>query len=75
MGKRGPKPLDKRERHLMIVRDIANGQENPAIARSLGLSVAMIKKEIAALMTHHGARNRAQLVHEAYRSGLLRVNA
>lgn len=72
--KRGPKPLDKRERHLMIVRNIASGYENPDIARNLGLSVAMIKKEIATLMTHYTARNRAQLVHEAYRSGLLKVS-
>lgn len=50
------------ERERLIVRLIADGEDNWAIAEQLGLSVHMIKFHIGALLKRYGVRRRAELV-------------
>jgi two-component system response regulator DevR len=50
------------ERELRIVRLIAEGEDNWAIAEKLDLSVHMIKFHIGALLKRYGVKRRAELV-------------
>jgi DNA-binding NarL/FixJ family response regulator len=63
-------PLTERERD--IVRRLARGLSNAALARELGLSEATIKTHVTRLLTKLGVRSRVQAVVLAYESGFVR---
>ena len=64
------------DRHLLtrrareVVTLVATGLTNDEIAERLVLSPATVRTHVSRSMTKVGARNRAQLVVFAYRSGL-----
>ncbi|WP_295699388.1 response regulator transcription factor [Lapillicoccus sp.] len=62
--------LTDREREVMVL--VAQGLANDAIAVRLHLSPLTAKTHVNRAMTKLGARDRAQLVVLAYRSGLVR---
>jgi DNA-binding NarL/FixJ family response regulator len=61
--------LTDREREVMIL--VAAGLSNDEIAEQLVLSPATAKTHVSRIMTKLGARDRAQLVVQAYESGLI----
>jgi DNA-binding NarL/FixJ family response regulator len=58
----GPAHAPLSDRELRIVRMIAKGADNWAIAEELQLSVHMIKFHIGALLKRYGVKRRAELV-------------
>ena len=62
------KLLTRREREVVTL--VATGLTNDEIAERLVLSPATVRTHVSRSMTKVGARNRAQLVVFAYRSGL-----
>lgn len=52
-----------------VLRCLARGLSNAEIARELWVSVATVKSHVARLLVKMDARDRLQLVVEAYRSG------
>jgi DNA-binding NarL/FixJ family response regulator len=63
-------PLTDRERELLA--EIGAGRSNDEIARRLFLSPATARTYVSRLLTKLDARDRAQLVHIAYETGLVR---
>lgn len=61
--------LTEREREMTAL--AADGLDNGAIATKLMISPATVKTHIARAMTKLGARDRAQLVVTAYKTGLV----
>jgi DNA-binding NarL/FixJ family response regulator len=61
--------LTDREREVLTL--VADGRSNTQIADDLFLSPATVKTHVNRAMTKLGARDRAQLVITAYRSGLV----
>jgi DNA-binding NarL/FixJ family response regulator len=61
--------LTGREREMVAL--AADGRDNSAIAAQLMISPATVKTHIGRAMTKLGARDRAQLVVVAYKSGLV----
>ena len=61
--------LTDREREVLTL--VADGRSNTEIADHLFLSPATVKTHVNRAMTKLGARDRAQLVIAAYRSGLV----
>ena len=78
----GPSPVDRsqafRELHalsdkeLELIREVASGRSNRAIAERLHLSEGTIKNNISALLAALELQNRTQLVILAYEEGLIR---
>ncbi|MFI7223212.1 response regulator transcription factor [Nonomuraea angiospora] len=64
-----PAALTERERELLA--EIATGRSNDEISRCLFLSQATTRTYVSRLLTKLGVRDRAQLVHLAYESGLV----
>jgi DNA-binding NarL/FixJ family response regulator len=62
--------LTERERALLV--EIAAGRSNGEIARRLFISPATARTYVSRLLTKLDARDRAQLVHIAYETGLTR---
>ena len=62
--------LTDRERDVLV--EIANGLSNDEIAAALHLSPATVRTYVSRLLTKLDARDRAQLVVIAYRTGLCR---
>lgn len=58
-------------RLLEILDLISQGEGNKAIANKLSTSEHTVRNQIATLMTHFNARNRAQLISMAQRAGYL----
>jgi DNA-binding NarL/FixJ family response regulator len=65
---RGLEALTEREREITAL--VATGLSNDEIAAQLVLSAATVKTHVNRAMVKVGARDRAQLVVYAYRSGL-----
>lgn len=65
----GMEDLTNREREVMTL--AADGRSNDEIAGDLHLSVLTVRTHIQRAMTKLGARDRAQLVVLAYKSGLV----
>jgi DNA-binding NarL/FixJ family response regulator len=63
--------LTQREREVMLL--IAHGLSNDEIARELTIGVATVRTHVYRVRCKLGARDRAQLVSLAYRSGLMQV--
>ncbi|NEE04282.1 response regulator [Phytoactinopolyspora halotolerans] len=61
--------LTEREREVMIL--VAGGLSNDEIAERLVLSPATAKTHVSRIMTKLGVRDRAQLVVQAYESGMI----
>lgn len=59
------------ERELQVVRLVAEALENKQIASELDISVATVKKHVQSIMDKLGTDNRAGIVAEAFRAGLL----
>ncbi|NMX03793.1 response regulator [Mobiluncus mulieris] len=59
------------ERELQVVRLVAEALGNKQIASELDISVATVKKHVQSIMNKLGAKNRAGIVAEAFRAGLL----
>lgn len=79
-GQPGPAPpaevlevlsLRLTERERLVLRLVAEGRSNLAIASQLGLSLASVKRALRAAADKLGAENRAQAAAEASRLGLL----
>ncbi|GID97114.1 response regulator [Amorphoplanes digitatis] len=62
--------LTGRERDVLI--EVAGGRSNDEIAAALHLSPATVRTYVSHLLTKMDARDRAQLVVVAYRTGLVR---
>jgi DNA-binding NarL/FixJ family response regulator len=62
--------LTDRERDVLV--EVAGGRSNDEIAAALHLSPATVRTYVSHLLTKLGARDRAQLVVVAYRTGLVR---
>ncbi|AZK93792.1 response regulator [Streptomyces tsukubensis] len=58
-------------RELEVLRLVARGLPNPALAEHLGLSVSTVKTHVRRLLAKLRAHDRAQLVVIAYESGLV----
>jgi DNA-binding NarL/FixJ family response regulator len=65
-------PLTAREREVVAL--VGRGRSNEEIAEHLFLSVLTVKTHVNRAMTKLGARDRAQLVIVAFRSGLTRLS-
>ncbi len=63
--------LTQREREVMML--IARGLSTDEIARELTIGVATVRTHIYRVRSKLGARDRAQLVSLAYRSGIMKV--
>ncbi|AYY13488.1 DNA-binding response regulator [Actinobacteria bacterium YIM 96077] len=61
--------LTEREREVLVL--VATGLSNDEIAERLVVSPATAKTHVSRIMTKLGARDRAQLVVQAYESGLI----
>ncbi|WP_404870083.1 response regulator [Kitasatospora griseola] len=78
-GRHEPRPhlaldlagVTPRERE--VLRLVARGLPNPAIAEQLGLSIATVKTHVRRLLAKLHAHDRAQLVVIAYETGLVTV--
>lgn len=64
-----PEPLTERE--LDVLTAISQGLSNPAIARTLYLSLSTVKTHIKAVFAKLGVGDRAAAVDAAHRRGLL----
>ncbi|MET8149908.1 response regulator [Actinoplanes sp. NPDC049668] len=62
--------LTEREREVLV--EVARGRSNDEIAAALHLSPATVRTYVSHLLTKTDARDRAQLVVVAYRTGLVR---
>jgi DNA-binding NarL/FixJ family response regulator len=62
--------LTERERDVLV--EVAGGSSNDEIAAALHLSPATVRTYVSRLLTKLDARDRAQLVVLAYRTGLVR---
>ncbi len=62
-------PLTDRE--LQYVRRLAHGATNPEMAAELGVTHETVKSALLRIRRKLGVRNRAGVVGEAYRLGLL----
>ncbi|MER5357898.1 response regulator transcription factor [Streptomyces sp. NPDC002785] len=65
----GPDRLSERERQVLCL--VGRGLNNAEIAETLGLSPLTAKTHVSRIMGKVGARDRAQLVIVAYKSGLV----
>lgn len=63
--------LTQRERQVMLL--IARGLSTDEIARELTIGVATVRTHVYRVRCKLGARDRAQLVSFAYRSGIMKV--
>jgi DNA-binding CsgD family transcriptional regulator len=63
--------LTPRERQVMMM--VARGYSTDEIARELTIGVATVRTHVYRLRCKLGARDKAQLVSFAYRSGLMQV--
>ena len=61
--------LTQRERELLT--EVATGRSNDEIAKQLCLSPATTRTYVSRLLTKLDVRDRAQLVHIAYETGLV----
>ena len=59
------------ERQLQVLRLLADGLSNKAIARQLGIAEATVKLHVSAVLKELGARNRTEAVIVAHDRGLL----
>ena len=59
------------DRHLEVLRYVAQGWTNPAIARQLYVSVDTVKSHLREISYRLGTSGRAQAVAEAMRTGQL----
>ena len=59
------------ERESAILRLVADGHANKAIAAALGLSVGLVKQQIQAILQKLQATDRTQAAVKAFRAGLL----
>jgi DNA-binding NarL/FixJ family response regulator len=64
-----PLPISPRERD--VLRALAGGATNSAIAGSLGMSPHTVKQHASSIFRKLGVRNRAEAVHRADELGLL----
>lgn len=69
-GRAGAAPDGLTRREVDVVQHIAAGSSNAEIAAALFVSEATIKTHINHIFAKTGARNRAQLVRYAFRSGI-----
>lgn len=60
-----------RKRHVEIIKFVAEGVSNKAIAMELGISVKTVEKHRAVLMQEYGLHNAAEVTRFAYREGLI----
>ena len=60
------------ERELEVLRLVARGQSNAAIAETLSISEPTVKTHVGHLLAKLGAQNRAQAVVAAYEGGIIR---
>ncbi len=60
-------------RETEVLRCVARGLSNAEIAAELHISLPTVKTHVARLLAKVRARDRVQLVVEAYRSGFVRV--
>ncbi|WP_216215942.1 response regulator [Amycolatopsis aidingensis] len=60
------------EREQQLLAEVAAGRSNDEIAVRLSISPATVRTYVSRLLTKVDARDRAQLVHFAYESGLVR---
>lgn len=67
----GPAKLTARDREILIC--LCEGMTNREAAKQLGLPLETLKSAVLNLYRKLGARSRANLVHRAYRSGVLIV--
>lgn len=67
----GPSALTGRE--LQVLRYIAEGASNKAIARALGISAHTVKFHVAAILEKLGASSRTEAAMHAIRLGLVMV--
>ena len=58
------------QRELQVLRLIADGEGNPEIARSLGISEQTVKTHVSAILEKLGVGNRIQAAVYAVRSGI-----
>ncbi|MFF2629413.1 response regulator [Kitasatospora griseola] len=76
-GRHEPRPRLARElagvtpREREVLRLVARGLPNPAIAEQLGLSIATVKTHVRRLLAKLHAHDRAQMVVIAYETGLV----
>jgi two-component system NarL family response regulator len=59
------------QRELQVLRLIADGEGNPEIARSLGISEQTVKTHVSAILEKLGVGNRIQAAVYAVRNGLI----
>lgn len=71
-GRPSPEVATLTEREREVVSWVSTGRSNQEIAGELGLSSDTVRTHVSRAMTKLGARDRAQLVVIAYRSGLSR---
>lgn len=62
-------PLSAEDR--LVLERVARGWTNPEIGRDLGLSVSQVLRRVGRLQHKLDARNRAHVVAQACRAGLL----
>lgn len=67
--------LELTERHLEVLRLMADGRRDAEIATVLGVDTKTIMTHAQAIYSRLGARNRANAVSIGYRRGLLKVPA
>lgn len=60
-----------KERELRILRYLAEGMSNHEIAKACDVSVSTVKSYVSRLFEHFGATDRANLVYEAMKTGIL----
>ncbi len=61
-----------KERELQILRCLAEGMSNHEIAQRCGVSVSTVKGHVSNLFEQFGANDRANLVYEAMKAGVLK---
>ncbi|MFJ4188334.1 response regulator [Kitasatospora sp. NPDC089509] len=64
-------PADVTPREREVLRLVARGLPNPAIAEHLGLSIATVKTHVRRLLAKLHAHDRAQMVVIAYETGIV----
>lgn len=60
-----------KERELRILRCLAEGMSNQEIAKTCDVSVSTVKSYVSRLFEHFGATDRANLVYQAMKAGIL----
>jgi DNA-binding NarL/FixJ family response regulator len=74
-ARRPPRPMrlhDLTDRERDVLQLVVTGSSNDEIAGQLVISPATAKTHVSRILTKLGARDRAQLVIQAYESGLIR---